>query len=310
MADARNETPRRGGQRSDRAVAALASRQHGVLSRDQLRQLGLSVGGIEGRLERGTLHRLHRGVYAVGHPKVPLEARWMAAVLAGGPGAVLSHRTAAALWGVHQQSAGPIDVTAADKRRPRPGLRFHRTALPPDEVTVRDGIPVTSVPRTLLDLASVVAPDRLERAVHEAEVLRLTDRLSLPDLMARHPGRPGAADLSRALATPPQITRRELEHRFLHLLIQHEIDPPRTNALVTVDARTFEVDCLWERQRLVVELDGNAVHSTARAFERDRERDRLLMLAGWRVARFTWRQVAERPREVAAHTQGLLGLTP
>jgi Protein of unknown function (DUF559) len=233
----------------------------------------------------------------------------MAAVLAGGPGAVLSHRTAAALWVVHEQSAGPIDVTAGVKRRPRPGLRFHRSALPRDEVTVRNGIPVTTVPRTLLDLASVLARDRLERAVHEAEVLRLTDRLSLPELMARYPRRAGAADLRRAIATTPQITREELEHRFRHLLTQHGIDPPRRNALVTVAGeRTFEADCLWERERLIVELDGRAVHDTARAFERDRERDRLLTIAGWRVARFTWRQVVERPREVAAHARALLAL--
>ena len=166
------------------------------------------------------------------------------------------------------------------QRRPRPGLRFHRTTLPEDEVTVRNGIPVTSVPRTLLDLASVIALDHLERAVHEAEVLRLTDRLSLPDLMARYPRRTGTAALRFAVATPPRMTRSELEHRFLHLLQVHGLPRPQVNTLVS----GLEVDCAWPRQRLIVELDGRAVHDTARAFERDRERDRLLVLDGWRVA--------------------------
>ncbi len=310
MTNARNiDSPIRTKIAADLAIAGLAAKQHGVVARTQLTALGLGGRAIHERRQRGRLHDIHRSVYAVGHPKVTQPGRWMAAVLAGGPGAVLSHRTAAALWGVRQQSAGPIDVTVGNKRRPRPGLRFHRTTLPADETTVRNGIPVTTVPRTLLDLASVVAPDRLERAVHEAEVLRLTDRLSLPERMARYPRRPGEPDLRRALAAPLQITRDELEKLFLHLLTQHEIDPPRTNALVTVSTtRTFEVDCLWERERLTIELDGRAAHDTAQAFERDRERDRLLQLAGWRVARFTWRQVTERPGEVAAQTRGLLVL--
>jgi hypothetical protein len=310
VADARNiDSPIGNKCSADGRVAVLARRQHGVVAHRQLLRIGLTGRAIYERRRAGRLHDLHRGVYAVGHLALTREGRWMAAVLAGGPGAVLSHRTAAALWGVHQQSAGPIDVTVGDRRRPRPGLRFHRSALPRDEVTVRNGISVTTVPRTLLDLASVLARDRLERAVHEADVLRLADPLSVPQIMARHHRCPGTAALRSALGTRPQITRSELEHSFLHLLTRHEIDPPRTNALITVAGdRTFEVDCLWKRRRLIIELDGRAVHDTAQAFERDRERDRLLTLAGWRVARFTWRHVAERPAEVAAHTRALLAL--
>jgi very-short-patch-repair endonuclease len=135
-------------------------------------------------------------------------------------------------------------------------------------------------------------------------VLRLTDRLSLPELLARYPRRPGATALRRATATPPRMTRSELEHRFLHLLQVHGLPHPEVNTRVS----GLEVDCAWAHARLIVELDGRAVHDTAHAFESDRERDRLLMLSGWRVARFTWRQLAERPGEVASQTRRLLAL--
>jgi hypothetical protein len=147
----------------------------------------------------------------------------MAAVLAGGRGATLSHQAAGWLWRIRASGPSWIDVTVTSQRRPRPGLRFHRSA----------------VPRTLLDLAAVIAPDRLERAVHEAEVLRLTDKVSLPELLARYPRRTGAAALRRAAATTPQVTKSELEHRFLHLLKVHRLPRPKTNMLVS----GLEVDC-------------------------------------------------------------------
>jgi predicted transcriptional regulator of viral defense system len=178
----------------DPAVADLAHRQHGVVSRAQLVAAGVGVGAIEWRLARQRLHPVHAGVYAVGHGVLTSEGRLMAAVLAGGRDAVLSHRAAAAHWGIRQSQARDMDVTTPRKLRCRPGLRFHEAHLPKDEVTTRDRIPVTTVPRTLFDLAGEVPHHQLERAVNEAEIRHLWDPLCLADLLAgippaRAPGR-------------------------------------------------------------------------------------------------------------------------
>lgn len=174
---------------SDGVVAGLADRQHGVVARRQLLVLGLSEKAIDVRLEGGRLHPLHRGVYAVGHRVLSKEARWMAAVLFCGTGAVLSHRSAAALWGVRDPSSRAIEVTVPRKSRSRGGIQRHYAALPADEVTVERGIPVTSAPRTLFDLAAVLPAAAVESALRQSEYLRLHDRLSLPDLLERYPGR-------------------------------------------------------------------------------------------------------------------------
>ena len=213
----------------------------------------------------------------------------MAATFAGGPGAVLSHRSAAALWGILPWD-GAVEVTSGRRLLPRDGLILHSSHLPPDERTLLDGIPVTTVPRTLLDLAAVVTPRRLERALHEAEVLRLADPLSLSDLLARHPGRRGAAALNAILADAAlgtTVTRQELEHDFSALVAEAGLPRPVTNVAV----EGHEVDALWREERLIVELDGRAAHGTRRAFEADRARDRALTIAGWRVVRVTWRQL-------------------
>ena len=223
----------------------------------------------------------------------------MAAVLLGGPGAVLSHRSAGSHWGIAPSQASSADVTAAGQRRPRVGVRFHCSRLPPDEVTIEDGIPVTTVPRTLFDLAAVLAPGRLARAVKEVEMRRLWDALSLEDLLARHPRRPGAAALRVVLAAPGSgITRSDLEDLFLGFLDSAGLPRPVTNVWLRVDGTWFEVDCAWHGQRLIVELDGRAPHGTSHAFEHDRNRDRRLVAAGWRVMRITWRQLHEEPEAV------------
>jgi very-short-patch-repair endonuclease len=233
----------------------------------------------------------------------------MAAVLACGSSAVLSHRSAGRLWRLSRAGGGPLDVTRSSGWRGPRGVAVHRVPLLEDEWTVRDGIPVTGVSRTLLDLAAIVDRRQLERALNEAEVLRLTDRLSLPDLLERYPRRHGAATLRAVLADDEALggpTRNELEDRFAALLDAHDLPRPRFNADLVVRGRHFNVDCLWGEQRAIVELDGAAVHRTGRAFEADRERDRILTAAGWHVIRVTWRQLRDGPDAVVGDVRRLL----
>jgi very-short-patch-repair endonuclease len=292
----------------DRRVGALAARQHGVVGRWQLDLLGIGRGPVQRRLERGILHVLHRGVYAYGHRALTVEARWMAAVLAGGPGAVLSHRTAGQLWGIMPRAATATEVTRPGFFRPRPGIVCHRAALPADEMGEVLDIPVTSVARTQFDLAGVLSKRGLERAMHEAEVQRLTDTLSLWDLLARYPRRRGAANLRAVLGAkaPAGITQTELEERFVEFLDAQGLPRPRLNATLPIRGQLLRPDCMWPRQRLLVELDGREAHDTSRAFESDRRRDRVLLAEGWSSTRITWRQLCDEPATIAADLRGLL----
>lgn len=307
MADARDvrhhTDAERRTHRVDSAIAALAGRQYGVVARSQLLDLGLGRGAIARRLEAGRLHPVHRGVYAVGHRALRLEASWMAAVLVA-DGAVLSHRSAAALWGIVGGDAR-VEIIAPQSLRPRPRLHVHRGRVPPDEITTRRRIPVTTPARTLLDLAAILPPHRLARAATEAEIRRLGSPTSLADLVARYPRRPGVPAI-RALLERREIgrnvTRRDLELRFVAFLDVHRIPRPRINA--TVDG--MEVDCLWPDDRLIAELDGFATHGTREAFERDRDRDRALLTAGYRVVRITWRQLADDAPMLATQLRALL----
>ena len=233
----------------------------------------------------------------------------MAAVLAGGEGAVLSHLSAAARWRILENRAKP-EVTVPRMRRSRPDLRFRVATLLPDEVTTVDGIPITTVPRTLLDLAAVVDAHRLERAFNEAEYRRLDDALSVADLLERHPSRRGSASLRALLeevAHDQGITRHELEHRFLAFVDETGLLRPRRNAAIEIEpGRWIEGDCVWPEACLIVELDSRAAHGTRSRFESDRERDRLLAVAGWTVVRVTWRQLHRHPRGLAADLRALL----
>lgn len=231
----------------------------------------------------------------------------MAAILAGGDGAVAFRRLAASVWDL-----GPTplnaEVAAPRRLRARPGLRFFEAELSPDEVTARDGIPVTTVARTLLDLAAVLPRDRLERAVHEAEFRRYADSPALPELVERHRGARGLASLRTILDDRHLgeiITRSELEHRFLSLIAREALPTPQVNVPIYAAGRRFEADCVWADRQLIVELDGAAAHATKRAFERDRERDRLLQAAGWRVVRVTWRQLHDDPAACIADLRRL-----
>ncbi len=263
---------------------------------------------VDNALRAGRLHRLHPGVYAVGHRVVSREGRWMAAVLVGGDGAVLSHRSAAALWGIVTYS-GAIEITSPRDTRSRGAIRRHCAHLPSDEVTVVDGISVTSANRTLFDYAGVSSLDRLEAAIREAEYRRLWDRLSLPALLARYPGHRGNANLRirlERLGRTAGFTRSDLEELFLPLLDRFGLPRPHLNARLQVGGEWVEVDCLWRDARLIVELDSRAAHETRAAFETDRDRDRRLQAVGWRVVRITWRQLRDDPERVAHDLRSLL----
>jgi hypothetical protein len=231
----------------------------------------------------------------------------MAAVLACGPSAVLSHRDAAALWAIRQCRRTKVDVTAARSARPRPGIDVHRVRrLHPDDVTVHDGLPVTTVARTLLDLAEVVRPREIERAFDEAERLRLLDLVALEAVCGRAHGRHGLKVLRPLLddRRPSLVdTRSPLERRFLPFCHEHGVPLPAVNVAIG----EFTVDALWSKQRLIVELDSYEFHGKTRAaFERDRARDAALLLAGYRVVRVTWRRLERKPEQVAGELRALL----
>jgi very-short-patch-repair endonuclease len=246
---------------------------------------------------------LHRGVYAVGHGELRPEGRWLAAVLACGPGAVLSHRSAAALWDLRPATRPTIDVTAPRTRVGRPGIDLHLSrCLQPHYRTEHKRIPTTTVARTLVDLAGVVETTGIERTLHRAEMLDLLDVQAVQDALSHGRGRRGAGALRSLLAehAPDHIIRSELEERFLALCRDASLPRPEVNARVEANGTTYEVDFLWRDQHLVVETDGWGPHHTRAAFEADRRRDADLLVAGVRVLRFTWRQINRDANQVAA----------
>jgi very-short-patch-repair endonuclease len=293
----------------DERIADLADGQHGVVARRQLLALGLGREAIAVRLRTGRLHQLHRGVYAVGHRVLSQEARWMAAVLFVGPGAVLSHRSAAALWRIRGALSGAIEVTTPRKSRSRRAIHRHFAALPADEVTLERGIPVTTVPRTLFDLAATSSADVVEHALRESEYLRLHDRLALTDLLDRYPGRRGSPVarecLRRRRNLPAGRARSWLEREFLPFLRRNGLPRPQLNAWLQVGERWFQVDCLWPG-RVVVELDGFAAHGTRAAFVADRARDRQLRVAGYGVTWIAPEQLEDEPEAIAVDLRTLL----
>ena len=291
--------------RPELSVAELAARQHGVVTRDQLIAIGFGGRAIDDRIARGLLHPIHRGVFAVGHRLRTRETTWIAAVLAAGPAATLSHRSAAALWGIRQSSRAVSDVIAPRKCR-RAGIEAHRTALHPDEVTVRHGIPVTNAARTLFDLAAVVSAQQLDHALNEAEIRRLASPISLDAFIARHPRRKGTHALKRALdrqrRTGETVIRSDFETAFLDFTERYGLPRPKMNEPLG----PYHPDAVWPDQRLVVELDSYDIHTTRLAFEKDRARDRDLQANGYIVLRVTWRQLTTDADEIAAQLYSLL----
>jgi len=329
------------GARSDRVIAGIAARQHGVVSIGQLRGAGVSDDAVRRRVRAGRLHRIYRGVYAVGHTGLSREGGWMAAVLACGGRmedrgvrdregerdgrslwnewrdtgtradgwkvtdsrrlVALSHRNAAALWGLLPPQSGPIDisVTGYGGRKGHKGIRLHRSmTLAPATITRHRGIPVTTPARTIADLRRAAPPEsshragparggqgaisskQLRRAIRQAEVL----------------------GLSIGAEAPPDRTRSELEGIFLKLCRRHGLPAPEVNVWIG----SFEVDFLWRDRRLIVETDGYRYHRGRVAFEDDRDRDLELRGLGYEVVRLTYRQVVEDPERVARVLRGML----
>lgn len=295
----------------EKALAELAEQQHGVVARWQVIGLGFGGDAIAHRIAVGRFHVVFAGVYAVGHAAIGRNGRWMAAVLASGEGAVLSHRSAACLWGLRIEAPTPHDVTIARSTGSIHGLRRHRSVLLSDELAMRDGIPVTCVARTLVDIAAGAAPWEFERAVREAEFLRLPQAPSLEEVYERRRGRRGAklvrATLENLSLLPGGTSRSGLEDRFLRFVRRVGLPAPETNVLLRLEGTTYEADCIWREQRVVAELDGHQAHGTRSAFEGDRERDRRLQARGWRVVRITWRHL-NQPESLARDLRGLLAL--
>jgi very-short-patch-repair endonuclease len=270
-------------------ISMLASRQHGLVTRRQLTELGVGRGAVEHRLRVGSLHAVRRGVFAVGHRALGAKAHLLAAVLAAPPGTVLSHRSAAALWGFRRSAATTVELTVPARRRGPRGLRVHHAPLPPEHVTTHDAIPVTTPERTLLDLAAVLRPDALRHALEEAEVQVRPDWRLLGELVAAADGRRGVRALRAILderSVGERITKSQFERRFLDFLRRHDLPLPQTNTYV----EGFEVDCVWRDARLVVELDSR-LHLDHGKFQRDRAKDRALTVAGGKVIRVTWDQL-------------------
>lgn len=297
----------------DRAIWARAAAQHAVISLAQLKDLGLSAGGVGKRVAAGRLYRVHHGVYSLIVPALlTRQGRFAAAVLACGDGAVLSHRAAAILHELRLRGRGLIDVTAPGSRgRNRAGIRVHSAAtiLPRDRIRI-DNIPVTTLARTLLDVAEDATRREVERAIDAAEQQRTLDMTAIDDVLARAGGRRGAALLTSILDEHRlgcTITRNDLEEAFLQICRAIGLPPDHVNGWIAFpDGGGAEADFLWRSQRLIVEVDGRDVHTTRRAFEADRRRDQRLATLGYRVIRFTWRQVIHEPDDVARTLRALL----
>jgi very-short-patch-repair endonuclease len=266
-------------------IAAIAGRQHGVIAVAQLREAGFDEAAVRRQVSAGRLHRLHRGVYAVGHRSLSWRGRWLAAVLAAGDGAVLSHSSAAALWQFLRPIQGPVHLSlpAAVHRSPRPGLAFHRSrTLTTDHVTHRHGIAVTTAARTIEDIRGTVEPYLFRRALRQAEL---------------------AGHRVPHLAVTKR-TRSDLELLFLALCDDHALPRPEVN--VRVAGRL--VDFLFREQRLVVETDSWDYHRGSVAFEDDHERELALHAHGLATRRYTGEQLESAPETVAADLRGALGL--
>ncbi len=296
-------------ERRERRVAALATGQHGTVASWQMLEAGLSRAAISRRVRQGRLHRIHRGVYSVGHPLLSAQGVRMSAVLACGPGAVLSHTSAAVTWGLlaGDKAVTHVSVPNRDGSRGSAGVRVHRkTTLAPDERTVIEGLPVTTVSRTLVDLGDVVPAAQVRRAFINAEQARVLDMRTVEASLSRALRLPGARTLREILKCYDpqwQRTRSALELMMLDLLSAAGLPAPAVNDWI---AGRFMVDFLWRERALIVETDGEHVHGTATARRVDARRDRELSRLGYRVVRFSYAEVHDTPTEVAAKVAAAL----
>jgi len=283
--------------RSHQQLAALAQRQHGVVSSRQLQRLGYSKSAIGRASKAGHLHRVHQGAYAVGHTSLTEHGRCIAAVASCGPTALLSHTSAAWLWGLAPECPARIHVAVPKRGRNRADFHLHHApALNDSDRALREGIPVTALPRTFLDVAAT-APRRLDRMIERAERLELFDLREVDSLLARTVGHPGAGRLRKAIAAyrDPAFTRSRLEQRFLALVREAGLPRPDVNTFVA----GFELDMYWPAERFAVELDGYETHGTRAAFESDRIRQEDLKLAEIEMIRITDRRLKREPEVVA-----------
>lgn len=291
-----------GPRRTDREILGFAAVRSDVASRDELAEFGLTRGEIDRRIGRGFLTPLYHGVYAVGRPAVTEQGRWRGAVLACGPGAVLSHWHAAALWGMWKGPGSRVHVSAGRSHDGVRGIVLHRPRLlAPVDRTVRRGIAVTSPARTLVDLAALASPRALRTVAEDAVRLELVDRASLNGALARHPGRRGIAQL-RAIAAEFDAsttrTRSRLEMLYLLLCRERGLPIPLINDVIA----GIEVDAVFPDYRVVVELDSFGYHGTWTARQRDHRRGARLSAAGWELLRFDWEQVTGDRDTVAVAT--------
>jgi very-short-patch-repair endonuclease len=283
----------------EKVLAEIASRSHGVVTRSELLAAGLTAAQVRHRVRRGVLIRVHPGVYRVGHVAPSVEARYTGAVKACGEGAALSGRAAAHLLGLLRGSPPPPEVTTHGWRRVK-GVITHIRHLPPDEVTTSRGIPVTTVTRTLVDLAGLIPLNPLNRACHEAGVRYGTDPTDVDALLERHPTAAGRRALRRVLHGEEPVTLSALERRFLLRLRRARLPLPEVNRV----AGGRVVDCRWPQSRLTVELDGYRYHRSRHSWERDREREREARARG---DEFRYRDVFEDPGWMLSELRGLLG---
>jgi Transcriptional regulator, AbiEi antitoxin len=285
----------------DARIAKVAARQHGVISLDQLADAGISEGAASRRTASGRVHRLHRGVYAVGHEAIGEKGRLLAAVLACGPGAMLSHLSAAALWRLREPMPQVIDVLVpCESGRKIDGIRARRCRYPDStEITEHEGVPCTTPSRTLMDAAGVSGRRSLRRMVEQAAFRRLLDVEAIDLALERAKGRRGVPML-RGLLVPWRTSDGSLPHLrslleavLLPALLEAGLPRPQCNVRMRVLGEPMEIDLLWEEQRVAIEGDGEQAHGTLVAFQRDRRRDQLLAAAGYRTARVTWRQLGD-----------------
>jgi hypothetical protein len=294
----------------------VASEQDGLVSLDQLRQVEVTPGAASRRAARGRLHRMHRGVYAVGHRATGRNGLLRGAILACGEGALISHGTAAAFWGLRDVWPSLIDVTVpCEAGRKIDGIRCHRCRYPgAEEVIIRSGIACTTPARTLVDLAGMLHDGALRRAVERAAVLQILEMQTLDRALAGAKRRRGVGRLRAILddwrtedGQAPDV-RSAFEALVLPQLVAMGLPRPACNETLEIDGHRLVVDFLWQEQRLVVETDGQQVHATPIAFQRDRRRDQILLAGGYRVARTTWQQMKRERGAVVARIRGALEL--
>jgi Transcriptional regulator, AbiEi antitoxin/Protein of unknown function (DUF559) len=285
----------------DRRIAALAKRQRGYVTRPQLMHLGLGSEAIKYRLGAGRLLPVYAGVYAVGHLPMLPQDRAFGALLACGPGAVLSHGSAATVWGVFKQWEMPFEVTARSAHR-RPGLRVHRASLLRTDITRQVGLRVTSPARTVIDVAPRLTNKALRRAVNELQRSGHLRMHELASVLARCPRHPGAAPLRPFLETSDGPTRSDFEDDFLAFTVRFGLPRPQVNVLV----HGYEVDAWFPQARVIVELDGWRDHSRRDRFEADRDRDAEMLARGIVTMRITWERFVRFPEREAERLRRVL----